>query len=414
MVSIRRSIKYIITFLAVLGPSVITTMAGNDGAGVITYSFAGAQLGYAALFTLPILTVLYAVTQEMGSRIAIVTGKGLGDIIRERFGIRAALFIFALLLIANFGTIITNVAALKTAAEMLNIPSLPFLLMVIIFCFVLVTRTKYEKSQKIFLTGMVFYFAYVFSAFEGDPDWGRATASLFVPQASMWSRDFLITSMAVLGTTITPWGQFFVQSYMKDKNVPVSRIKYAKFEAYLGAFLSNFFTIFIMVATASTLFMNNIPMDSGERAAEAIRPFAGDAAAFLFAVGLANAAIIGIVIVSLSSAYAFSEFFGFSGSLDEPYKKEKGFYLNFLISIVLAAVLVVTPIFPLFQIVIFTQSLNGILLPIFFYFLLKVVNDRELMGQYINGKYYNMFAVGSTVFIAIAALFTILVSIFSM
>lgn len=413
MVNIKRYIKYILTFLAVLGPSVITTMAGNDGAGVITYSFAGAQLGYAALITLPILTVLYAVTQEMGSRAAIVTGKGLGDLIRERFGIRVALFIFTLLTVANFGTIITNVAALKTSAEMIGIPSLPFILLVIVFCFLLVTRTKYEKSQKIFLTGMVFYCAYVFSAVEGKPEWGRVVTSLVLPNSDMFTKDFIITSMAVLGTTITPWGQFFVQSYMKDKNVPVSRLQYAKLEAYLGAFLSNFFTIFIMVATAATLYVNNIPMDSGERAAEAIKPFAGDMAGILFAVGLINAAIIGIIIVSLSSAYAFSEFFGFSGSLDEPYKKEKSFYLNYLTSIILAAILVITPWFPLFQIVIFTQSLNGILLPIFFYFLLKVVNDRELMGEHVNGRYFNKFAVASTIFIAFAAAFTIVISFIS-
>lgn len=412
MVNIKKYLRHILMFLAVLGPSVITTMAGNDGAGVITYAYAGAALGYAALFTIPILTLIYAITQEMGSRIAIVSGKGLGDIIREKFGIRTALLIFATLTIANFGNIITDVAALRTAAEMLHIPSSPFIIITIAFCFILVTKTAYEKSQKIFLTGMFFYLAYVFSAVESNPDWGLAIKSLFVPTPGMFTKEFIVISMALLGTTVTPWGQFFVQSYMKDKNVPISRLKYAKFEAYLGAFLSNFFSIFIIVATAATLYVNHIPMNSGDRAAEAIKPFAGDMAGVLFAVGLAVAAIVGIIIVSLSSAYAFSEFFGFSGSLDEPYKKERSFYLNFLISIILAAILVVTPWFPLFNIVIFTQSLNGILLPIFFYFLLRIVNDREIMGQYINGIWYNKIAVGCTALVAIAALFTIAISFF--
>ena len=211
-------------------------------------------------------------------------------------------------------------------------------------------------------------------------------------------------SIAILGTTITPWGQFFVQSYMKDKNVSVSKLPYAKIEAYIGAVMSNFFSFFIITAAAATLFANKIPLDSGERAADAIRPFAGNLASVLFAVGLVNAAIIGIIIVGLTSSYAFSEFFGFTGSLDDPYKKGKVFYLNFLLNIGAAAVLVITPFFPLFTIVIFTQSLNGILLPIFFYFLLKVINDKKIMGNYTNGKWYNLFSVVSIIFIVIAAL----------
>lgn len=403
--------KKIFIFLSVLGPSVITTMAGNDGAGVITYSYAGAKLGYAALFTLPILTILYGVTQEMGSRAAIVTGKGLGDLIRERFGVRIALLIFATILIANFGTLLTDVSALKTAAEMLNIPVLPFIITTIIFCFWLVTFTKYEKSQKIFLTGIVFYISYIVSAVMGKPEWTKAATSLAIPQESILDTNYLIISIAVLGTTITPWGQFFVQSYMKDKNVSISRLSYAKLEAYAGAFISNFFTFFIMMATAATLYIHKIPMDSGDKAALAIKPFAGEFAGFLFAIGLVNAAIIGIIIVSLTSAYAFTEFFGFTGSLDKPYQKGKPFYINFLFNIIAATILVLTPWFPLFKIVLYTQSLNGILLPIFFYFILKIVNDKELMGKHVNGRTYNIFAIGSTIFIAIAAITAVIISL---
>lgn len=407
----NRILKKVFIFLSVLGPSVITTMAGNDGAGVITYSYAGARLGYAALFVLPILTVLYAITQEMGSRAAIVTGKGLGDIIREKFGVKIASMIFLTILLANFGTLLTNVAALKTASGMLGIPVIPFMFVTIVFCFMLVTFTKYEKSQKVFLTGIIFYFAYVFSAAVSRPEWGETIRALFLPQENIFSKEYLVVSIAVLGTTITPWGQFFVQSYMKDKGVPVERLGYAKLEAYLGAFLSNFFTYFIIVATAATLFVNKIPLDSGEKAAMAIRPFAGNFASILFAVGLINAAIIGIIIVSLTSAYAFSEFFGFSGSLDESFRKGKAFYSLFLSKIIVAAVLVVTPWVSLFKIVLYTQSLNGILLPFFFYFLLNIVNDKALMGKYVNGKIKNIIAISASVFIVIAAVAAIAFSI---
>jgi NRAMP (natural resistance-associated macrophage protein)-like metal ion transporter len=406
----KKTFSRFLIFLSVLGPSVITTMAGNDGAGVITYSFAGARLGYAALFTLPILTILYAVTQEMGSRAAIVTDKGLGDIIRKKFGVRIALFAFITILIANFGTLLTDVAALKTASHMLGLPEIPLMLLVVVLCFTLVTFTKYEKSQKVFLTGIIFYLAYVVSAVKSHPVWGDTLKSLVVPASSMFSKDYLIVSIAVLGTTITPWGQFFVQSYMKDKGVPVEKLGYAKLEAYLGAFLSNFFTFFIIVATAATLHLHGVALDSGETAALAIKPFAGEFASTLFAIGLINAAIIGIVIVSLTSAYAFSEFFGFIGSLDEPLRKGKSFYALFISKILVAVILVVTPWFPLFKIVLYTQSLNGVLLPFFFYFVLKIVNDKELMGEHTNSRLNNIFAVASSVFIAIAGVAAVILS----
>lgn len=406
--------KNILLFLSVLGPSVISTMAGNDGAGVITYSYSGAQLGYAALFTLPIMTVLYAVTQEMGSRIAIVNGKGLGDLIREKFGVRIALLIFALIWIANLGNIITDVAALKVAGEMLGVSPIPFIIITIIFCFLIVTYTKYEKSQRIFLTGIIFYFAYLFSAIKSHPNWGQAVSGLFIPPHNLFSKNYLIISIALLGTTITPWGQFFVQSYMKDKNVPIEHLKFAKVEAFVGAFLSNFFTFFIIVATAATLYVHQVPLDSGDRAAQAIKPFAGQLASILFAIGLMNAAIIGIVIVSLTSAYAFSEFFGFTGSLDEPYEKGKLFYLSYLINMVISAILVITPWFPLFAIVLYTQALNGVLLPVFFYFLLKLVNDEGVMGKYVNGRLYNIFSIAATVFITIAGIVAVIISIFNL
>ena len=165
------------------------------------------------------------------------------------------------------------------------------------------------------------------------------------------------------------------------------------------------------MATAATLYIHKIPMDSGDKAALAIKPFAGEFAGFLFAIGLVNAAIIGIIIVSLTSAYAFTEFFGFTGSLDKPYQKGKPFYINFLFNIIAATILVLTPWFPLFKIVLYTQSLNGILLPIFFYFILKIVNDKELMGKHVNGRTYNIFAIGSTIFIAIAAITAVIISL---
>ena len=243
------------------------------------------------------------------------------------------------------------------------------------------------------MTGIIFYLAYVFSAVKANPDWGHAVKSLFIPEDIIFSKNSLLLLIAILGTTITPWGQFFVQSYMKDKNVPERKLPFARLEAYLGALLSDGFTFFMMVATAATLFVHNIPLESGEAAALAIKPFAGSFASLLFSLGLVNAALIGMIIVSLTSAYAFTEFFGFAGSLDDPYSKGKIFYGIFLFNLMLAALLVITPFFPLFDMVLYTQSLNGILLPVFFYFILKIVNNTELMGKHTNSRMYNIFAI---------------------
>lgn len=399
-----RSLKIkLILFLSVLGPSVITTMAGNDGGGVITYSMAGARLGYSILFTLIPLTILYGVTQEMGSRLAITTGKGLGDLVRERYGVKVALLIFILLLIGNFGSVLTNVSAVKTSAQLLGLHPTFLIIATILFAFFLIVKSSYEKSQRIFLTSIIFYFAYVFSAFKGNPHWGQAMESMIIPSPKMLSKDYIITSIAVIGTTITPWGQFFVQSYMKDKQVAEDRLGYAKIEAFTGAFVSNFFTFFIMVATAATLYVHGIALTSGEEAAMAIRPFAGELSGILFGVGLLNAAIIGMIIVSLSSAYAWTEFFGFSGTLDAPFEKSREFYTIFLFSLIVSALLVSTPWISLFQIVLYTQSLNAILLPVFFYFIIKFCNDAGLVGKYVNSRTYNYIAKASSVLIVIAA-----------
>lgn len=401
----------LILFLSVLGPSVITTMAGNDGGGVITYSLAGANLGYAVLITLPALTILYAITQEMGSRIAIATSKGLGDIIRERFGVRVATVVSILLLIANFGSVLTNVSSVKAAADMLDIPAIPLIAASIFISFLVITRFSYEKSQRLFLAGIVFYFAYVFSALKSHPDLGLAVKSLIIPTGNIFTKQFMTISIAVIGTTITPWGQFFVQSYMKDKNVGAEKISFARLEAYTGAFVSNFFTFFIMLATAATLYVSNIPLTSGEQAAQAIKPFAGELAGLLFAVGLINAAIIGMVIIALSSSYALVEFFGFQGSLDDDFSKSKVFYTMFLFTLTVAGILVITPWVSLFKIVLYTQSLNAILLPVFFYFLLKITNDKGVMGKLTNSKLYNYIAIVASILIVIAAIASVILAL---
>ncbi len=403
--TIKRNILF---FLAAFGPATITAISDNDAAGVATYSLAGATYGYGILFVLTFVTIFLALTQEMGVRAAIVTKKGLGDLIRERYGIRVAMYVFLALFIANMGSIVANFAALKAVGLMFGLPVIPFLLSVIVLSFLFVSKGSYEMNQRIFLVGVLLYVSYIVSAVNAKPDWSFALKSLVIPDTSTWSKGFLFAGVAVLGTTITPWGQFFIQSFMNDKKVSLSTLKYSQVETYFGAFLTDFFSFFMIVATAATLFLHKIPLVSGETAALAIKPFAGELAGTLFGIGLLNAGLMGVIIISLSTAYAFSEFFGFEGSLDAPFKKGKLFYSLFLVQLVLAAIIVMLPGISLFSLVFYTQSLNAIILPVVLGFLIKFCSLPELMGQYINSKWYNYISIGSVVIIAIAAAGTVI------
>lgn len=404
--------RRLLIYLAVFGPATITAISDNDAAGVATYSLAGANFGYSILFILLPITLLLAVTQEMGIRLAIVTGRGLADLIRERYGVVVSILVFLSLMLANLGTIVANFSALKVTSSLFNIPPIPFIAIVVFTAFMFVFKGNYRTNQKIFLLGTVLYISYIISAFRAGPDWSHALRSTLIPTDIKLSSQFVIGAIAVLGTTITPWGQFFIQSYINDKKLTIDKLKYSQFESYAGAFITDFFSFFMIVATAATLFVHKIALVSGDQAALAIRPFAGELASILFAVGLLNAAVMGIVIVSLSTAYAFSEFFGYEGSLDSSYYRGKSFYGIFLFQLIVAALIVLLPSVSLFNIVFYTQSLNGILLPIIIYFLLNFTNNKNMMGNYINNRWYNFFAVGASFVIVAASLFTLFATIF--
>ncbi|OGG30526.1 hypothetical protein A3A63_04445 [Candidatus Gottesmanbacteria bacterium RIFCSPLOWO2_01_FULL_46_9] len=404
-------------FFAIFGPATITAMADNDASGVATYSIAGARLGYPVLFVLFITTFLLGLTQEMGIRLALVTRKGLGDLIREHYGVRVSLFIFMCLFIANMGTIIVNLAAVKITSSMFHLPVLPAVIGLVILSFFFVTKGNYKINQNIMLLSSVFYVVYILSAIHAKPDWGAAISNLVIPHGvpltTTYIRDFIVISLGVLGTTITPWGQFFISSFAYDKKIEIDRIKYSQIETYWGAFLTNFFSFFMVVATAATLFVNKIPLVSGEQAALAIKPFAGELAGTLFAVGIFNAGFMGIVIVSLSTAYAFSEFFGLSGSLNTSFNRSKSFYLIFLIQLIAAGVIVMFPNVSLFHLVIASQALNAMMLPFVFYYLLKLTNNRTIMGNFINKPFQRKLGKFAIIVISIASILGLILSLFN-
>ncbi len=403
--------KRILIFLSVFGPATITAMADNDASGVATYSIAGAQLGYPILFSLVIITVLLGVTQEMGMRLTLTTRKGLADLIREKYGVRISLIIFASLVIANMGTIIVDMAAIKTTSLLLGLPAIPSILVMVVIIYFFVTKGNYKLTQSVMLIACVFYLAYIFSAFKARPNWGLALSNLLYPHGVAFSpgywKNYLIIGMGVLGTTITPWGQFFISSFAYDKKIESTKIGYSQAETYWGAFLTDFFSFFMIIATAATLFVHNIPLNSGDQAALAIKPFAGELAGTLFAFGILNAGFMGIVVVSLSTAYAFAEFFGLNGSLNASFKQSKSFYVIFLAQLIVSAVVVMFPGVSLFQLAIATQALNAMILPLVFYYLITLTDSKQLMKQYVNNAFQKYFSIIFSVIIFIASIFTI-------
>jgi len=400
---IYRNYKRFILFLAVVGPGLITAFADNDAGGVATYTIAASKFGYSILTILIPITIILAITQEIGARIAVVTGKGLGDLIRERFGIKVSVLIFALLFFVNFGVILQDVGGLKDGLGLFKLNYQIFLPLVVISLFIFVITASYKKIERLFLFLILFYIRSDFSAILARPDWQLTVKSLFIPHGKI-NFDYLYTSIAVLGTTVTAWGQFFINSYIKDKKLILSKLKYEQVEVYIGAFLTNLFSLFMMVAVIATLFTHGIKVEGAAEAAISIKPFAGSLASVMFGLGLLIAGFLGCAIVPLTTAYAFAEFFGYEGSLDTSFSKSRLFYTFFIIQILLGSIFIFFPQISLFKITLYADFTNGIMLPVIFFFLYKFANDQELMGQYKNSKLQNILLVGSGIIISIAAI----------
>lgn len=403
--------KKVLIFLSVFGPATITAMADNDAGGVATYSIAGAKLGYPILFPLVIITVLLGITQEMGMRLTVISRKGLADLIREKYGVRAAVFMFLILFIANLGTLITELSAVKTTSHLLNIPPIPLIIIIVLVSFLFITKGNYKLTQNLMLISCLFFLTYIFSAFKAKPDWGLAVSNLFYPHGVSFTteylRNYLLIGMGVLGTTITPWGQFFISSFSYDKKIEKGKVNYSQLETYWGAFLTDFFSFFMIVATAATLFVHGIALESGEQAALAIQPFAGKLAGTLFAIGILNAGFMGLVVVSLCTAYAFAEFFGLSGSLNDDFSKSKVFYILYIAQLLIATIVILFPAVNLFRLAVITQTINAFGLPLVFYYLIQLTSDRNIMGEFVNNSFQKRFAIACTVLIVFASFFTL-------
>jgi NRAMP (natural resistance-associated macrophage protein)-like metal ion transporter len=382
----------LLAFLVVLGPGIITASADNDAGGITTYSIAGAKFGYGLLWILLLTTFSLGVTQEMGARMAIVTGKGLGALIREKFGIRWTAIAMVALLLANFGSIAADVAGIGAALEIFGISKYVSVPLAVAALYLLVVKGSYRWIEKTFLFSAVIYVAYVISGIQAQPDWGAAFHDTLVP-SFQFNQAYIIAFIATIGTTITPWGQFFIQSYCADKRLGLDDLKNERGDVVVGAFVTNFIAFFIVIATAATLnATGQTDISDASQAAAALEPLAGRFAATLFAFGLFNAALLGSAALPLSTAYAASEAFGWEFGLDRGLRQAPIFYGIFIASLLIAALFVLIPGLSLVGVMFITQMVNGILLPIILIFALLIVNDKVIMGKYTNNHVFN--AVG--------------------
>lgn len=408
---IRRRLLLFLPVLFIIGPGIISGSVDNDAGGIASYSIAGASFGYSLLWVLFLTTFSLAITQEIGARMGLVTGKGLASLIREKFGIRWTTFVMAVLFIANMGTIAAEFAGIAAALEIFSIPRIASIPIAVILIFLLVTKGSFKRLERIFLLISFFYIAYALSAIIIHPNWGLAVKSLVMP-TFQFSNLYILTLMAVIGTTITPWGQFFIQDYVVDKKLTKGDLKIERGDVFLGTLLTNLIAFFIIVATAGTLFANHISIDNAKDAALALKPLAGDFATLLFSFGLLNASLFGAALVPVSTSYVITEAFGIESGLNFKFREAPQFYALFAVTLILGGLMVILPFFPLITILVVSQALNAVLLLPIFVFLYLLSNDKKLLKEYANGKLINTVLIITFLAVTIASIFYVYSLIF--
>jgi Mn2+/Fe2+ NRAMP family transporter len=365
----------------------------NDAGGIATYSVAGAQFGYSLLWIMIPATVALVVIQEMSARMGAATGKGLSDLIREEFGFRITFFLMIALVFTNFGNIVAEFAGVASSLELFGVSKYIVVPLAALFVWALVVHGTYNSVEKIFLFASLIYVAYVVSGVMAKPDWTAAALSTVTRPESRGFRNYGYLSMVIglIGTTITPWMQFYLQSSVVEKGVTMRQYRAARLDVVIGCLFSNVVAWFIIVACAATLHAaGQFTIETGADAAQALRPLAGEYAYLLFAGGLLNASLFAASILPISTAYAVCEGLGFESGLDKRFDEAPVFYWLYTALIVVGAGVLLIPRFPLFRFMVLSQVVNGILLPFVLVFMLLLVNDKELMGEHTNSRWYNV------------------------
>ncbi len=387
--------KNLILFLSVLGPGIIVSMVDNDAGGIATYSVAGARYGYDIISVMiPTVLLLYMV-QEMNARMGIVTGKGLASLIRERFSLRLTALIMVAMIVANFSNAVSNFAGIAASAELFGVTRYAAVPLAAFLVWFMLLKGTYRVVEKIFLLVGVVYICYIISAFMAKPDWGAVAKGAIIPSGEM-SASYIVMVITIIGTTIAPWMQFYQQASVVDKGLDVKDLNFERLDTGVGSILLFIAAVAIIICCAAAFYNNPAvgatDISSADQAARALAPIAGQNASYLFAFGLLFASMFAASILPLSTAYTLCEAFGWELGIDRSFSEARNFYLVYTFFIVGGAVLVLIPKLPLITIMLISQAINGLLLPVIVTCMLLIVQDRDIMGNYVNGETYNVFA----------------------
>ncbi|HEY5591053.1 MAG TPA: Nramp family divalent metal transporter [Paludibacter sp.] len=402
--------RNLILFLAVLGPGIITGSVDNDAGGITTYSIAGALYGYNLLWTMIPAFIVLVVVQEMNARMGIVSGKGLADLIRENAGVKVTFFIFIGLLIADIGNTTTEFAGVAGSMQVFNISKYLSVPISAVLVWWLVVKGTYKFSERVFLIFSAFLLVYVFSAIMGKPHWHDIGQAMIKPDIH-YTKEYLAIVIGIIGTTIAPWMQFYMQSAVIEKGLKITDYKYTLLDVIMGSVITVVVAFFIIIACASTLHVNGIVINEAKDAAMALKPIAGDMASITFAFGLFIASIFSATILPVATAFYVCEAFGFEAGIDKKWKEAPQFYWLFTFIIIIGAAIILIPNAPLIVITLWSQVANGLLLPVVLLCMILLVNNKEVMGEYTNKRWQNIIG-WSTITILIGLSATLLISSF--
>lgn len=376
-------------FFAVMGPGIVTAFADNDAGGIATYAAAGSKYGYGLLFTLLVATVCLAVAQEISARTGAITGRGLSDLIREIFGVKWTLFAMLVLLVANIGTTASEFSGIATSFEIFGVSKYISVPVMAFFIWWMVLKGSYGRVEKLFLILCATFVSYIISGVIVNPPWGEVLQASFTPSFA-GDAEYLMMAIGVIGTTITPWGQFYVQASVVDKGITAEDYKFTFWDVMIGAFFTWLIAFFAIVATAATLHAGGVVIENAGDAALALAPLAGKYASQLFSFGLLGASLLAAFILPLSTAYAICEAFGFEHGVDLDYKEAPVFYGLYTALIVVGALLVLWPGLSLYHVMLTSQVINGVLLPPVLIFMVLIASNKSIMGSYANPGWYNI------------------------
>lgn len=411
---VRRTLarrKGLLAYLAILGPGMIAANAGNDAGGIATYASVGASYGYRLLWVFIPITISLSLVQEMCARMGAVTGKGLADLIRERFGVRWTALVMLALFIANGGVTVSEFVGIAAATELFGVPRYVSVPLAAGLVWWLVVKSSYKRVERVFLMMSLVFFGYVISAFLARPAWGEVARGFISPSFSFDSI-YLFTLVAVVGTTISPYMQVYVQSSVVEKGTTPEDYALTRADVIVGTLFAMSIAFFITISTAATLHKSGVRIESAADAARALEPLAGRYAEILFATGIFGASMLAAGVLPLATAYSISEALGFEKGVSRSFREAPIFLGIFTSLMAIGAVVAMIPGLPLFRVLIVTQVINGLLLPVILIAVLLLVNNREVMGEYRNGPVYNIAAWATTVIVSALSLLLILATLF--